>query len=140
VGENLDAVRRVYAFFGTVWEEAQERGEPPALALEPIFSPDVVLEEIADFPGAGSYRGYEGLGRWFADWFELYEDIRVVRLGVEEAGDRVIVATHQWFRSRAGVETEQDVVHVWTVRAGRVVHGAAFRDVAEARAAAGLDA
>jgi ketosteroid isomerase-like protein len=132
-------VRQAYRFFGSAWEEAQRQGAISDLDLTDLYDPEVVLDEIADFPGAQAYRGYDGLTRWFADWYELYDEMRIDPGSFEEAGDRVIVPTRQWFRSRAGVETEQEIVHVWTLRNGRVIHVTGFRDMADARARAGLD-
>jgi ketosteroid isomerase-like protein len=137
---NSEVVRRAYAFFGSAWEEARRQGAARPLDLTELYDPEVVLDEISEFPGAQAYRGYDGLNRWFADWFELYQDIRFEPGDFKETGDKVIVPNHQRFRSRAGVETEQDVVHVWTLRDGRVVHATGFREMADARAAAGLDA
>ena len=49
-----------------------------------------------------------------------------------------MVQFHQWLRSREGVELEQDVTNVWTLRDGRAVHVKGYRDRAEALEAAGL--
>src|SRR4051812_45851171 len=92
------------------------RGEPvdpePMLAL---FDPAVVVEEVADIPDAQDYRGYEGLVRWFMNLFELYQELRVDVGEPEENGEKVLVPTHQYARGRSGVDTEWDIVHVWTV-------------------------
>jgi ketosteroid isomerase-like protein len=136
---NFDVVRRAYERFGAALAESKREGAVPDFDLTDIYDPEVVLDEIADFPGARSFSGYDGVNRWFADWLELYDEIRFDVGEFEVAGDKVLVPTQQWFRSRAGVETEQEIVHVWTLRDGRVVHVTGFREMAKARAAAGLD-
>ena len=73
---NAEVVRRAYRFFGSAWQVARRQGAVPDLDLTALYDSEVVLDEIADFPGAQAYRGYEGLNRWFADWFELYDEIR----------------------------------------------------------------
>lgn len=37
---------------------------PPTDAMTELLSPDVVVQENAEFPDTDSYRGYEGLLRW----------------------------------------------------------------------------
>lgn len=139
MASNADVVRQIYEAFGAAWEQAQREATIDAFPFEEVYDPEVVLEELPFIPGGRSYAGYDGLTQWFFDWFELYEEIRMDVLKLEEAGDKVLVSTHQRLRGRSGVETEQDVVHVWTLRDARVVHLTGFREMAEARAAAGLD-
>lgn len=138
MGANADLILRAYHVQADAWSRAR-RGEGVDVAeLSDLYDPAVVLDEVSDFPDARSYRGYDGLNRWFESFRELYDDLRFELGAPEENGDKVLVPTRQWFRSRSGVATEWEITHVWTLREGRIVHITGFRDAARARAAAGL--
>ena len=54
------------------------------------------------------------------------------------AGDHFLVSTHQPFRSKTGVEVEQDVTHLLRLRDGKVTDAPGYRDRSNALKALGL--
>jgi ketosteroid isomerase-like protein len=128
--ENVERVRRIYDMASRrAWTEDK---------IREYFDPGVVIEENAAFPGAVSYRGYEGLGRWWAGHLEIYDEIRMEPRELIDAGDRVVARVHHWLVSKAGVELEHDIAHVWHLRDGRVVHATGYNERSEALEAVGL--
>ncbi len=136
---NVEVVRRIYELAQDNWDRAKA-GETDWTdnPIWELWHPDAVLEEVAEFPDAAVYRGHAGIVRWWIAFFDVYEDIRIEVRELIPVGDRVVVQFHQWLRSREGVELEQDVTNVWTLRDGRAVHVKGYRDRAEALEAVGL--
>jgi ketosteroid isomerase-like protein len=137
--QNLEIVRRVYALAAENWDagKAGERewaGNP----IWDMLDPELVIDENALFPDADRYHGHAGLVRWWSGFFEIYDEVKMEPRELIPVGDRVLVLVHQLLRSRMGVELEQDVAHVWTLRDGKVVHLTGYSDVSEAFEAVGL--
>ena len=75
------------------------------------------------------------IGRWMGAWddhrFELRELI--------DSGDQVLSVGWQQGRGRgSGVEVSEEILSVWTLRAGKIVRQRMFRDKAQALEAVGL--
>jgi ketosteroid isomerase-like protein len=138
--QNVKLVQRAYAFFASVAWPRAKAGEDVSSdrELAAIFQSDIVIEEIAEFPDADRYHGYEGMVTWLEGWADIYERMRITPQEFIPAGDHVVVPTHQWFRSNTGLETEQDITHLWTVRDGRIAYVTGYRDKSKALEAAGL--
>lgn len=136
---NVELVQKAYALLASMWRRAKA-GEEVFSGLEPgaIFRSDVVVKEIAEYPDADRYRGYEEMASWLRGWADIYRESRITPYEFIAAGDHVVVPTHQWFRSNTGIETEQDITHLWTVRDGRIAYVTGYRDKAKALEAAGL--
>ena len=100
----------------------------------------MVIEEIAEFPDADVYRGFEGLAQWWNAFFEIYDDVRLEARDPVASEDKVVVQLHLRLRSHEGVELEEETTNVWTLKAGRAVHVKGFSDRDEALRAAGLPA
>jgi ketosteroid isomerase-like protein len=81
--------------------------------------------------------GPEEVGTFFHQWIGTFKDYRVELTELVEAADSVIVEVHQRGRGKgSGAPVE---VHHWdviTLRDGKVVHWASFRDRDSALAAA----
>jgi ketosteroid isomerase-like protein len=138
-GENVEVVRRAYEALARFAEEMRAGLPLDDEALAGIFDPDVVLVEVADYPDADSYPGYEGLRRWLRAFLEIYDETEIVPgEPVAVGNDTVIVPTHQRFKSKMGVSLEQDITHVWRFRKGRVVYTTGYRDHGKALEAVGL--
>jgi ketosteroid isomerase-like protein len=103
-----------------------------------LWDPELVIEEMPEFPDTGTYHGYEGLVQWWSAWFEVYDEVRLEPREFIPAGDRVVAVVDHLLTSKAGVDLVYHGMHVWTVRDGRVVHVAGYRDRADALAAVGL--
>jgi uncharacterized protein len=130
--ENVDRVRRGFEAFSSGGVEALlelvdpdfETTTPPELTVEPA-----------------TYRGHDGLRRYFDSFYEIMEEIRFEPEEFIDAGDRVVVPVCLIARGRGtGIEAEQRLVFVWTVREGKMLRLDSYATKAEALAAVGLPA
>jgi ketosteroid isomerase-like protein len=82
--------------------------------------------------------GGKEFNRRLADLMNQFESYEIVPDRIIDAGDdRVVVAHHRTAKSH-GVQVEDRIAHVITVRGGRISRIASFRSLAEALEAAGL--
>jgi ketosteroid isomerase-like protein len=130
--ENVDRVRRGFEAFSSGGVEALlelvdpdfETTTPPELTVEPA-----------------TYRGHDGLRRYFDSFYEIMEEIRFEPEEFIDARDRVVVPVCLIARGRGtGIEAEQRLVFVWTVRDGKMLRLDSYATKAEALAAVGLPA
>jgi ketosteroid isomerase-like protein len=131
--ENLEAVRRGF--------EALDRGGVEAFLdfIDPQFEtttpPDLTVEPA-------TYRGHAGLRHYFESFYEIMDDVRFEpEEFIDAAGDRVVVPVRLVVRGRGtGIEAEQRLAFVWTLRDGKGLRLESYRTKAEALEAAGLPA
>ena len=100
--------------------------------FELVVSPDTALEP-------GSYRGGEGLRRYFGSYDEAMGDVHSVPQHLEGSGERVLA--DMIFRatgSGSGIEVELRVWLVFTLRDAKILRIEDFPDRDSAAAAAGL--
>src|ERR1700730_15469810 len=111
--ENVELARRVYAVTRVFLERATA-GEDISQVREywALFDPNVVIVEIAEFPDASTYRGHEGMRRWVQGWLDPFDEISIELQEFIPVCDQVVVPTRQRFRSKAGLEVEQDITQV----------------------------
>jgi ketosteroid isomerase-like protein len=135
----VETVRRIYELARDAWDQGR-KGAPGRLVelTRELWDPDLVIEEMSTFPDTDTYRGYEGLARWWTAFFDVYDVVRLEPQEFIPHGDRVVVQVRLVLRSKMGVELEQDGTHVWTLRNGRAVHVTGYGDRAEALRAAGI--
>jgi ketosteroid isomerase-like protein len=128
--ENVELVRSVY----TAWN----RGDR-ATALG-FADPEIVIDASRRVFNPTTYVGLEGARRLFADMDEVWEQFHTELDELLDADDRVVVIGRLIGTGKAsGVEVEQPVAGVWTVRDGRIVRGElGYTDRREALEAAGL--
>jgi ketosteroid isomerase-like protein len=94
--------------------------------------------ELATEPGV--YRGVEGIRRWYEGFEGFMEDVRFETDEFVGSGDQVLVAARLVGRGAgSGIEVEQRVWQVWTLRDGKAIRLDTYADEAAAREAAGLD-
>jgi ketosteroid isomerase-like protein len=136
--ENVEIARRNYELFRETWKRVKAGEQLAASPIWELWDPDAVVVEIADFPDANTYRGHQGITRWWMGWFENFEDALIEPQDFVPFGDHVVVQTHQWFLSKMGIEVEQDITHVLTIRDGKLVYATGYRDRAKALEAVGL--
>jgi ketosteroid isomerase-like protein len=136
---NVDTVKRIYEFAGESWRRRSAGEDDPVEQIMELWDPEVVIEEMPEFPDSGTFRGYDGLVRWWTAWFDVYDEIRMEAQEYISADDRVVVPVHHWLRSKAGVPLEYHGTHVWTLRNGRAVHVTGYRELSEALAAIGAE-
>jgi len=87
-----------------------------------------------------TYRGHEGIRRYFKLFDDAMEDVRFEAERMWEAGDSVVAAVRLTARGKqTGIAVEQRSAQVWTIRDGRALRAQTFPELAEAFAAAGID-
>jgi ketosteroid isomerase-like protein len=107
-------------------------------ALSRFLDPSVEWVPVTDSVLAvDSYRGFDGVRRFWGEFLSAWESYRVETLSFEEAGERVAVAVHIVGRTH-GLDVEETRSSLLTVRDGRIVRVESFADPDGARAAAGL--
>jgi ketosteroid isomerase-like protein len=103
------------------------------------LDPEVELHEWPTAPGAGSYRGHEGVRRAFDSWFEVWAWMQIEIVDIVAVEDRVMVTLHQRAKGKGSeVEVEIGSFNVYTVREGKVVRIELYIEREPALAAAGL--
>jgi ketosteroid isomerase-like protein len=84
-----------------------------------------------------TYRGHDGVRRYFASFYEVMDDIRFEPDEFHEVGDRVVVEFTLRARGKStGIDTEQKAVHVWELRGRRAIGLEVYPTLDEAIAAA----
>jgi ketosteroid isomerase-like protein len=129
VNDAEDLVRRMLDAHNRVGDGLLE-------AFDDFFVPDVEWRPI--IVGAGgservTYRGREGLERYYRERAEVFGGGEVHIQSLESLGDAVVVHARSTARGRAsGASVEEDVWLVYWCRDGRLVRGEAFRSHREA--------
>jgi ketosteroid isomerase-like protein len=127
--ENVETVRRFYI----AWNNDDRK---PALAF---FADDVVWTPAREDPDPAPHRGREGVRTFWAQWEELFDDIRIDAEELIEVGDRVVSRLHVTGSGKgSGIDVDQRVYQVTEFRDGLIVRVDEFYDRAEALEAAGL--
>ena len=129
--ENLEIVQRGFEAFNA-------RGVEGIISfIDPEFVA-VTPPDLASEPD--TYRGHDGIRRWFDSFYEVMDEIRWDGHRFHEAGDRVIVEFTLRARGKTtGLEFGQDAVMVWQLRDGKAVRVDLYPTLDEAMAAAGQD-
>ena len=101
--------------------------------FEAITSPEVAMEP-------DTYRGAEGVRRYFESFEDAMENIQIVPEGeFLGAGEKVFVPFRLSARGReTGIEATQHAFQVWTMRAGKGLRVEIFASRQRALEAAGL--
>jgi uncharacterized protein len=128
--ENVEIVRSAYAALA-------EKGVEAVLAfIDPQFEATTPAS-LASEPD--TYRGHEGVRRYFGSFDDAMEGVHFEGREFTSVGHKVLVDTKLHARGRAtGIETEQRVFLVWTLREGMVTRVETFAEQAEALEAARL--
>jgi ketosteroid isomerase-like protein len=122
--ENLEIVKRGFDAFNERGIEGIiplihsdfEATTPPSLASEP-----------------DTYRGPDGIRRWFDSFEEVMDEIRWEPHRFREAGDRVVVEFTLRARGKTtGLDFGQDAVMVWEIRDGMASRLDLFQSLDEA--------
>jgi ketosteroid isomerase-like protein len=125
----------------SLFDRHNEGADAILAALEEIFDPDIVWTPsvIGGLEG-GSYEGYDGIRRYYADRAETFAEGQVHVLGTEPVGDdQVITRVLSTGVGRAsGAVLEEELWMAMSLRDGRVLRWFAFTSRAEAMEA--LDA
>jgi ketosteroid isomerase-like protein len=128
VTDNVEILRRGYEAFAARGVDGFleyihpefELVTPPGLALEPQ-----------------TYRGHEGVRRYFDSFYEAVDEIRVEPDEFIPVGEKVIVPFRLTTRGRSsGIEASMQAVQVCQIRDGKAVRFDIYPTIEEARAAA----
>jgi ketosteroid isomerase-like protein len=128
--ENVEVVRSVYG----AWNRGDQE---TALGFA---HPEIVIDASRRVFNPTTYVAKEGARRLFADTDEVWEQFHTELDELTDTADRVVVTGRLIGKGRAsGVEVEQPIADVWTVRDGRIIRGELnFTGRREALEAAGL--
>jgi ketosteroid isomerase-like protein len=136
--ENVDLVRRLYAELASEGStrEFERRMSDEALGL--FLDPEIEWVPVTEsLLAAESYRGFDGVRRFWGEFLSTWESYRVETLRFDDAGDQVAVVVHIVGQTHE-LEVEDTRSSLLTVRDGRIVRVQSFPDPDGAREAAGL--
>ena len=100
------------------------------------MSPEIEWVTPPDDPDQGTFRGYEGVERFWANWRDLFGLIRFEVRGIEDFGDHVLVDAHRIAKGeQSGVEIQEQVFQLFTFgEDGRCIRVQEFYDRSRADA------
>jgi ketosteroid isomerase-like protein len=127
---NVEAVHEMLAAFNSgEIERILALADP---AFEAVITPALSAEP-------DTYRGHDGIRRYFSSFAEVMDDIRFVPERFWDAGESVVVAARLTAKGRrTQIPVEQEISQLWTIREGAVARVVTYRLLAEALDAAGL--
>jgi ketosteroid isomerase-like protein len=136
--ENVELVRRLYAELASEGSSQEFERRLTDEALGRFLDPRIEWMPVTESLLAGdSYRGFEGVRRFWGEFVSAWESYRVEPLTFDDVGDRVAVVVHIVGRTHE-LEVDETRSSLLTVRDGRVVRVQSFADADGAREAAGL--
>ncbi len=127
-GENVDFIERGFEAFN-------ERGVEGILPfIHPEFEA-TTPPNLASEPD--TYRGHDGIRRWFDSFDEVMDGIRWDAHDFQQAGDKVVVEFTLRARGKTtGLDFGQDAVMVWSMRDGKAIRVELFESLDDALRAA----
>ncbi len=129
--QNVELVRRGF--------EALSEGGVEALL--PFIHPEFEVTTPANLASEpDTYRGHEGIRRYFDSFYDAMDEIRFEPGEFQEVGGRVIAPTTLIARGRTtGIQTQQEVVLAWSLRDAQAIRIEVFATLDEAMEAAQAD-
>jgi ketosteroid isomerase-like protein len=105
-----------------------------------LIDPEMIWDfSRAELPDGSSYTGHSEFLSFIEAWEEGFDSEHMEAREILDAGDRVVVTVnHRGRGMTSGIEIDQTVAMVWTLRDGRAVRMALFPTREEALEAAGL--
>lgn len=108
-------------------------------ALRTLADPDMVLDWSASRGWlADVYRGVDESLRFYADYFEAFDEIEITPDRFIEAGDSVVVPNVAHQRGRDGIEVSARSTLVFTIRSRKFVRICLYQETEQALKAVGL--
>jgi ketosteroid isomerase-like protein len=96
-------------------------GEASFDLLAPFFAPDVVLHQAASMPYGGTWRGHDGMERFFIAMSETWEAFDLVDQEFLATGETAVVLTQVHARARAtGRELDFPILQTIRIEDGRI--------------------
>ena len=136
--ENVELVRRLYAELASEGSTQEFEQRLTDDVLSRFLDPDVEWVPVThSLLAIESYRGFDGVRRYWGEFLSSWESYRVELLRIDDAGDQVAVVVHIVGRAHE-LEVDETRSSLLTVRDGRVVRVQSFADPEGAREAAGL--
>ena len=104
----------------------------------PLIHPDFEATTPPDLASEpDTYRGHNGVRRWFDSFYEVMDDIRWDAHEFREVGDHVVVEFTLRARGKtSGLDFGQNAVMVWSFHDGKAIRIELFQTLDEAMAAA----
>jgi ketosteroid isomerase-like protein len=134
--ENVELVRRLYAELASEGSADEFEQRLTDDALSRFLDPGIEWVPMShSLLGVESYRGFDGVRRFWGQFLSTWESYGVELLSVDEAGDRVAVVVRVVGRTNE-LELDETQSSLLTIRGGRVVRVQAFADPEGAREAA----
>jgi ketosteroid isomerase-like protein len=108
-------------------------------ALLPLIAEDFEVTTPPDLAAEpDTYRGPEGMRRYFESFYEVMEEIHFTPHEFREVGEWIVVPVTVTARGRAtGLEADQSAVMAWKIRDGKAVRIEVFAQLEDALAALG---
>jgi ketosteroid isomerase-like protein len=136
--ENVELVRRLYAELASEGSSRDFELRLTDEALGRLLDPRIEWLPVTDsLLAVDSYRGFDGVRRFWGEFVSAWESYRVEPLRFDDAGDLVAVVVRIVGRTHE-LEVDETRSSLLTVHDGRVVRVESFADPEAARAAAGL--
>ena len=127
--ENVELVYRAYAAFN-------RRDLDAALALH---DPDVEIEPLLGAALGTTYRGHDGLRKWWEELLSAFPDFSAEPLEVRDLGDLVLGALHvRGHGAGSDVQFDQTIWQVGEWRDGKLLWFRTYTSEREALEAVGL--
>jgi ketosteroid isomerase-like protein len=126
--EKVEIVRR--------WLDGLAHGE---LSLG-LCDPEMVIENVAEFPITGPYRGHEGVRRWWRDLSEAFSEMRIEVDELIDLGDERVLTTLRIvgrFR-RTDIPIDTPWGSLISVKDGKIARAAGYGSRRQAFEAAGM--
>jgi ketosteroid isomerase-like protein len=105
------------------------------------FTDDVDYRAIVGAPDdIGPIHGKPALRTWLQDWMDTFDGFTMELLKLVDAGGNTVVALERFGgrAKRSGVETDQVIGDVFTIRGGRIATGREYATLEQALNVAGL--
>jgi ketosteroid isomerase-like protein len=126
-GSNLEIIERGFEAFN----------QDGIDGILPFIHPDfeaTTPPELASEPD--TYRGHEGIRRWYSSFEEVMDEIRWEARDFREVGERVVVEFTLHARGKTtGLDFGQDAVMVWELRDGLAIRVSLYPTLDQALAA-----
>jgi ketosteroid isomerase-like protein len=106
------------------WGEAVEAGD----LAERLWHPDLEIVNAEGWALEATYRGHEGLHRWWSDLEEAFSDFRIEVEEITPVDEERVLTTQRFvgtFRT-TGIPFDGPWASIITVRDGRIVHAMGY--------------
>jgi ketosteroid isomerase-like protein len=104
-----------------------------------LADPDIVVMQRPELPDSMTRHGHAGVVEAIAAWPEQFDAYELEIVQIVDAGDHVVVRTHQRGRGKgSGVDVEDEIWFVFGFRHGKVAEWRMFGAEHEALEAVGL--